>query len=396
MDPFVSRPAILLAMITVGQGHKTAADALAAHIERIWPGRFDVEILDFTSAVGDLELDRRHKASWDAMLARPWTAYWGQRLIDTVVPVGVSRAVQGAMLDDHARHAAPFIASRGYDLVIATHFFTVQALGMARARHGLAVPVVGINPDPLDSHALWAEPRVTEMVVFSEAAARDLTRRGVPDDRVSVFPYLMRPEFPPACDREETRRALDLDPEAFTVVHSAGGQGIGGNVMASVDAVMALGLDLEYVVICGRNEALRERVAERAARHGGPGRLRATGFVTNMPEWVCASDVMVGKAGPASTFEALISGRPVLHTSFAAANEKAVLDFCVKHGVGAYVPHERQLADRVRTFAQDPAHLAEIHARIDALGLQNGGPELARHLVDRYFGEPANGAANVR
>ena len=387
MDPLVSRPKILLAMITVGQGHKTAADALAAHIERAFPERFDTEVLDFTSAVGDLHLDRRHKASWDAMLAHPWSAYWGQRLIDTVVPVGVSRAVQGAMLADHARHAAPFLASRNVDLVIATHFFTVQALGIAKARHGLAVPVVGLNPDPLDSHALWAEPRVNEMVVFSDAAARDLTRRHVPPDRVSTFPYLMRPEFPPRCEQRDARRRLGLDPVAFTVVHSAGGQGIGGNVMASVEAVMARGLDLEYVVICGRNEALRERVAERAARHTGPGRLRATGFVGNMPEWVCASDVMVGKAGPASTFEALISKRPVLHTSYAAANEKAVLDFCVRHGVGAFVPNAEQLAERLEAFARDPERRAEIRARIDALGLTNGGPELARHLVDRYLAD---------
>lgn len=386
------RPKILLAMITVGQGHKTAADALAAHLERLWPDRFDLEILDFTAAVGDLRLDRRHKASWDAMLAQPWSAYWGQRLVDTVIPVRLSRAVQGAMLADHARHAAPFIASREYDLVIATHFFTVQALGMARSRHGLAVPVVGINPDPLDSHALWSEPRLDEMVVFSEAAADDLLRRGVPRDRVSTFPYLMRPEFPPRLERAAARRELGIDPGAFTVLHSAGGQGIGGNVLASVESVLELGLDLEYVVICGRNEALRARVQERALRHEGPGRLRATGFVTNMAEWVCASDVVVGKAGPASTFEALISGRPVLHTSYAAANEKAVLDYCVAHGVGAYVPEARLLADRIRTLVERPDRLDGLRSRIEALELENGGPKLARHLVERYVAPPPGGA----
>ena len=382
------RKKILLAMITVGQGHRTAAEALEAHLERRFPGRFEMEVLDFTSAVGDLALDRGHKGSWDAMLAAPWTAYWGQRLLDTVVPVALTRAAAGAILADHSRHAAPFLTARGPDLVIATHFYTVRALAMAKSRHGLEMPVVGLNPDPLDSHALWTEPNVDEMIVFSDAAARDLAKRGVPRGKISVFPYLMRPEFPSPCRPDEARRELGLAPGRFTVVHSAGGQGIGGNVERSVDEVLARRLDLQYVVITGRNEALRRRLEQRA-RHEGTTRLHVTGFVTDMPRWLCAADVLVGKAGPASTFEALISGRPVLHTSFAAANEKAVLDYCVAHGVGSWVPDAASLADRLHDLT-DPRALQEVRARIGALGLQNGGASLAEHLVSRWLREGAD------
>ena len=379
------REKILLAMITVGQGHRTAAEALRAHLEQAYPGRFDLEVLDFTAAVGDVALDRGHKASWDAMLAQPWSAYWGQRLVDTVVPVWLSRAVTGAILADHARHAAPFLAARAPDLVVATHFYTVRALAIARARHGLDVPVVGLNPDPLDSHALWTEPNVDEMIVFSERAAQDLAKRGVSHARISRFPYLMRPEFPSACDASGARRALGLDPDAFTVVHSAGGQGIGGNVERSVDAVLDRGLDLQYVVICGRNDALRRRMEERARDRAGPTRLHATGFVTDMPLWICAADVVVGKAGPASTFEALISGRPVLHTSYAAANEKAVLDWCLARGVGGWVPDASSLAERIAGLATSAARRTELRMRVASLGIENGGQAVARHLVATWL-----------
>lgn len=378
---------ILLPMITVGQGHKTAADALAGHIEDVFPGRFDLEVLDFTAAVGDIALDRRHKASWDAMLAQPWTAYWGQRLVDRVVPVSVSRWVQGMILADHARHVAPFIAARAPDLIVATHFFTVRALGMARRRHGLEVPVVGLNPDPLDSHALWTEPAVTEMIVFSEAAKRDLVGRGLPSERVSVFPYLMRPEFPVDCDRGRVQTELGLDPGAFTVLHSAGGQGIGGSVEAVVASLAARDPDLQYVVVCGRNEKLRERLVARAAAHRGRMRFLVTGFVTDMPRYICASDVVVGKAGPASTFEALVSHRPVLHTSFAAANEKAVLDYCVQHGVGEFIPDPADMAARLAELATKPQAMVRMRARIEELGLENGGVAIARHLVGKYLPE---------
>lgn len=379
------RKKILLPMITVGQGHKTAAEALAHHIEREFPEQFDLEILDFTAAVGDLGLDERHKASWDAMLEHPWTAYWGQRLVDRIVPVSVSRFVQATILADHARHAAPFLQARSPDLIVATHFFTVQALGIARRRHGLQIPLVGLNPDPLDSHALWTEPAVDEMIVFSDRARTDLLGRGLKPDQVTVFPYLMRPEFPVQCDRSQVAAELGLDPETFTVLHSAGGQGIGGKVEPVVDALLRRDPKLQYVVVCGRNEELRSRLERRAEAHEGRMRLLVTGFVTDMPRYICASDIVVGKAGPASTFEALISGKPVLHTSFAAANEKAVLDYCVRNGVGEFLREPHEIAERLQQLSSGLEELKGKRARIAELGIQNGGPELARHLVARYL-----------
>lgn len=383
------RPTVLLAMITVGQGHKTAADALAAHLERSAPGRFDLRVLDFTAAVGDAAFDRRHKASWDAMLAYPWSAYWGQRLLDRVVPVGATRAVTRLMLTDHARHAAAYVLALRPALVVATHFFTLRALGIARRTFGLDVPVVGLNPDPLDAHALWLEPAADEMIVFSPQARRDLTKRGMPAEKVSVFPYLMRPDVPHPGSARDARLALGLDPDRFTVLHSAGGQGIGGRLEASVDAVLALDPDVQYVVVCGRNERLRERLAARGEAHRGRARLVARGFVTDIPRHLRAADVVVGKAGPASTFEALISGCPVLHTSFAAANEKAVLDACLAWGVSAYLPSPERLARRVAVLAEDASgdgsELAAWRARVEALELRNGGGALAEHLLERYL-----------
>lgn len=379
------RSRVLLAMITVGNGHRTAAEALAAWFERTHPGRVEREVLDFTAAVGDAALDARHKASWRWMLRWPRSAYWGQRLVDEVVPVRVSRAVQGALLAGHARHAAEFVRRRAPDLVVATHFFTVQALAIAKRRHGLRTPVVGLNPDALDAHALWAEPGVDEMIVFSDAARRDLLRHGMPPARVGQFDYLMRPEFDGPCEPAAARRELGLPEAGFVVLHAAGGEGVGGTAEATLRAALRADAPLAYVVLCGRNEALRVRLAGLAAQSAGHTRIHALGFRDDVRRWICASDVVVGKAGPASTFEALVSGRPVVHTGFTAANEKAILDWMVARGAGAFEPRPGALAARLDAWSRGDGDFDALRDAARGLGLRNGGPDVARHLVRRYL-----------
>ncbi|MDZ7800593.1 MAG: hypothetical protein U5K81_07365 [Trueperaceae bacterium] len=379
------RPRVLFAMITVGNGHRTSAEALSAWVEREAPGRVDSAVLDFTAAVGDTGLDRRHKASWRWMLRAPAAAYLGQRALDEVVPARISRAVQGAMLAAHARHAAAYLRTHRFDLVVATHFFTVQALALARRRHGLNVPVVGVNPDAMDAHALWAEPHVDAMVVFSRRAAADLARHGVPEDKIARFDFVARPEFDGPCpDAAAPRRALSLDPGRFTVLWSAGGEGIGGPLHATVARLRAQGVPVTVLAACGRNEALRARLA-RDASEEGPTRVVPLGFRSDMRRLTCAADLLIGKAGPASTFEALLSGRPVVHTGYAAANEKAIADYVVRAGVGTLARRPRALAELIAGFAAHPDALDGWRHAIAALDLRNGGPDVASWLLRRFL-----------
>jgi 1,2-diacylglycerol 3-beta-galactosyltransferase len=45
-------------------------------------------------------------------------------------------------------------------------------------------------------------------------------------------------------------------------------------------------------------------------------KVQLCGFVTNMAEWMSASDVIVTKAGPGTIAEALICGLPIILNGF--------------------------------------------------------------------------------
>jgi UDP-N-acetylglucosamine:LPS N-acetylglucosamine transferase len=380
------KPRILLAMITVGNGHKAPADAIKAGIEKLYPDQFEIDVLDFTLAVGDKDFDKRHKDSWDWMLGNPKFAYWGQRLLDKAVPVPATRFVQAQMLADHAKNAAEYIKDKQYDLVVATHFFTVQALAIAKRKHALNVPVVGVNTDPFDAHAMWAEKDVDEMIVSSRLAKKKLIEKGVPNKKIKIFGYPLGLQFMNnTLSKAEARAKLSLDNNQLTVLQSAGGEGIGGQLEEFVKAVLKANLDVQYVIACGRNQELYSYLQALAVEDQGRTKLLPQGFITNMQEWIAASDLVLGKAGAATTFEALVMNRPIFHTNYIAYNEKTNVDFCVEKGIGKYIPEPKQLVEVLKPLTKDKTPLEVLETKIKALNIQPGTLDIAKHLVESYL-----------
>ena len=385
--PTSAKPRILLAMVTVGNGHKAPADALEHGLEHLYRERFDIDVLDFTLATGDAAFDKQHKSSWDLMLKYPKTAYWGQRFIDTLPPPSWVRFVTGRMVAQHAQNAAEFVKKNNYDLMVATHFFTLQALAIAKTQHGVTIPLVGINTDPFDAHVMWAENHADEMICSSEQAKAKLVKNGVSEKKISVFGYPLGLAFlDDSLSQAEARAQLGLKPDKLTVLQSAGGEGIGGQLEGFVTAALKADLDLQYVVACGRNEKLYAHLQMLAAKHTGRLELLPQGFITNMQDWIVASDLVLGKAGAATTFEALALKRPIFHTSYAAYNERTNIDFCVEAGIGRYVKTPAELVEVLKPLVDDRSELEALSAKIEALNIEAGTLSIARHLVETYLG----------
>lgn len=369
------------ATIAAGGGHVATARAMMEAVERLEPGRFSLTMSDLMLELGLEDQDRRHKASWRWMLARPWTARLGQRVVDALPRLTV--AAQRRMLDETAKRAAARFAAEAPALIVVNHPWLAVALTRSQRRYGLRVPVLTFATEPLDASALWAEPQVEHVVAPSVAALDDLVRMGVSPDKIDVVGYPVAQPFLAPPDKEAARAELGLEGR-FTVLLSLGGEGVAGDAEATARGLLSTLPDLQVVVLAGRNERLLERLRLLA----DPPRLHAVAFTDKVAAFLSAADVVVGKAGPASVFEALAVGRPVLVTRYAGLNERKIVRFLEAKGLGAYRPDLAGLASSVRTFA-DPGELEAVAARCRALDLPGMTARLARYLVSyRSSGAP--------
>lgn len=373
-----AKASLLFATIAAGGGHVATARARAEAIERLYPEQFAVRIADFMHEVGATVFDQRHKAMWRWALRYPQSARLGQRVIDALPRL--SMPGQRRLLTSFARLAAAHLQRDPVDLVVSNHGLLTTGLALAKRRHGLDLPVLTFATEPHEISAYWADPWADHILVPSEAIRQTLTRMGVPSSRLEVVGYPVQHAFLAARDKTEARRLLRLE-DRFTCLVSLGAEGISTRPMALITALRAEAPAPQLVVICGRNETLkRELLAVQVPA------LRVEGYVGNMADHIAASDVVVGKAGPASVYEALAVGRPLLVTGYAGLNERGVVRFLERRSLGRLVRTTRDLQRELRRYRSEPASLDAVAARCLELRLEEQTDALAQRIV-RYLHE---------
>lgn len=362
----------LFATIAAGGGHVATANAMAEELKRRYAGAVSTHVSDIMAEFGFEALDRHHKQSWKRMLKRPQLVRTGQRLTDATP--GLTRALQNLLLDRFAREAADRLNERTPDLVVANHGWLATALTRSRRKYGLKVPVVVYATEPFDASALWAEPQVDEMIAPSLSAREDLVRLGVPATSIRVLGYPVRQAFLKPPDKAAARAALDLDAN-FTCLLSLGAEGVAGEALSIARLLVERGH--QVLAVAGRNVTLERALIELAADNP---RLAPFGFTDRMPELLAAADVVIGKAGPASTMEALAVGRPVVVTAFAGLNEERVVRFLETRNLGAYAPDITTLDAELERWAA-PAARERAAATAAALDFAGMTGRLAEHLM---------------
>ena len=382
------RPEILFATIAAGGGHVATAHAMSEAVEHHYSGRFELRVSDYMKEVGAREvadLDRLHKDIWRFMLRYTVLARVSQRLMDAFPRLTI--AAQRRLVRGFARAAAADLGENPPLLIVSNHGLMTAGLAEAKHRYGLEVPVLSFANELFGICSYWADPHADHILVPSEEARRDLMRFGVHEDRMSSagFGYPVRQAFLNVPSKAEARARLGLE-DRFTCLVSSGGEGVGRNKLVLVRALMGSDISPQVVVIAGRNEALKKELKAL-----GTDGLRIEGFVEDMATYLAASDVFVGKAGPASVYEALVVGRPALVTGYAGLNEVGVARFVEREGLGRHVKTPGMLLEEVRRYASDPALLEEVARRCREMELAAATERLAHYIV-RYARAGETGA----
>ncbi|MCX4472148.1 Processive diacylglycerol beta-glucosyltransferase [Micromonospora sp. MW-13] len=353
------RGRIVVVSADVGAGHDTAAAELT---RRLADQGFVVDRVNF------LDLLPR-PVRWMCREAYRGVLRWAPWGYDALFAVtGRSRLVvavlRGALtpLRGRARRAVP-PRTRA---VVTTYPFANQLFGPLRRSGGLAVPLVTYVTDFV-IHPTWVAPGVDVYCALRHARPRTAG----PDLDVRTVQPLVSIAFQAATgtSRSEARRRFGLPERGRLALVVAGAWGV-GDIEATVADVGAVE-GVRTVVVCGRNETLRQRL-RRFTQH-------ALGWVDDMPTLMRAVDVVVENAGGLTCQEALSCGLPVVTYRPIPGHGRANAAILAEVGLTRLAPsadHLRRVlstsglesADGGMTRCADPAGLvAEVAARPSAV-----------------------------
>ena len=376
---------ILIPMIEVGGGHRMIALAVKEAIERLYPGQFTVDVIDFAKEAGALREDKVLKDIWDFALAHPKLTNNINALIETFNHITRSNLVTKVLFQSFVRKGARYILNYKPDIVFSTHFFCTSVALFARVKYHFQYKVISFMADPITGHNLWVNPLVDTIIAATKEARRYLIRMGEPKSKIKVMSFPLNLKFFEKIDktRKEILLELGLDPSRKTVLASAGGQGI-GETDKYIKFLYENDYPLNIIAVCAKNEELIKDLNDMTKARPSKTGIAILGFVDNMHELLEASDFAFTKPGPSTVFEHLIKGIPPILTHHAGLQEKGNLDFCVRNKVGWYVKDEdefKKLIDRIMNTQLLQEYKENIKRNEYIKSLPQAPFDLARYVV---------------
>lgn len=371
---------VLLLISDTGGGHRASADALAAAFAALYPGRVETRVVDFWTEIAGRPFDK-FPEGYSFLAKNPplWRAAWnyGKFPLTRRITEEVANAVA------NRNFAAALRAYRPH-LIVSVHPLTqFIPLRVIRALPEPSRPAfVTVCTDLAGAHPTWFDPGVDLCFVASSVVRRLALRLGLAHNQLRQYGLPVRPAFwTEAREKSDVRAALGLAQEPAVVLIVGGGDGVGGvGRIASAVATRVheqLGSDAaQIVVVCGKNKSLARDLRSRV----WPVPVRVEGFVTNMSEWMAASDMIVSKAGPGTIAEALIRGLPIVLSGFLPGQEEPNVKYVTSAGVGEFSREPPVIAKIVADWLAHPEDLRRRAARAKALGRPQAAYDIVREI----------------
>jgi 1,2-diacylglycerol 3-beta-galactosyltransferase len=201
-----------------------------------------------------------------------------------------------------------------------------------------------------------------------------------PDKLHLVSGMILRPMFYQSFshDRAAERVRLGLSPDKPAGILLFGGQG-STKMLRIVERLQSL--DLQLIVICGRNEKLAARFRSMNSRVP----LHVVGFTDQVPYYMHLSDFFVGKPGPGSISEALAMHLPVIVecNAWTLPQERYNAEWVREKGVGIVLSGFREIGSAVARMLE-PEALGRCRA--NAAAIRNRAVFDIPDILDRIMG----------
>lgn len=373
-------PKILIISSDTGGGHRSAAAAIVAGVQKFFEGESYavrvVRAVEDSHAITE-KLVRlynwllRNRQNWMKYLywvvnrVRPETREFFQRRCITYC---------SEVFERWCPH-----------IVVSVHPMTQHIFARILKELKLAdrIPLVSVVTDP--SYGFWkgwACDDVSLYLVASDEAKRQLLDYGIPEDRIKISGMPVHPKF--AYPGEEAaraaRRALQLDPEKFTVFVNAGWEG-GGNVPQIFRELVRGKLDVQAIFLAGRNDELKSAAESLALDAMFP--VRVIGYSEQVEQLMSAANVMISKLGGLTTFEALACRVPIIADVITPPmpQEAGTASLITKRGAGVLLERASDIVPVIRRMVEDTAHYSALRAATVSIAIPNATKHIVEEIV---------------
>jgi len=307
---------VLILSCNTGEGHNSSAKALKKCMEA---RGIQCDVEDTLGLVGEVVSKSMSElyifSTKSSLLER---AYKLGGLVSDLNPTAVKSPVY-ITNKLYAKKLYDFITEGEYEAVVCVHLYPAEAMTALKRKAELKVPVIFVNTD-YTCIPFLPETELDKYVIPHEDLIEEYAEKGIP--REKIFPAgipVDEEKFTTRIPKEEARRFCENefgwsetheDSHWFLVM--SGSMGF-GNLGGLIEELITRTTPYDRIIcVCGRNEELRSKLAERFSEDKN---FAPLGFTDKVATLMDASDVLFTKPGGITSTEAAVKNIPLVHTA---------------------------------------------------------------------------------
>lgn len=371
------QPKILIISSDTGGGHRSAAAAIVAGVQRFLEGEsYAVRVVRAVEESHHLTAHLVTLYNWILRNKQHWMKYfyWCVNRFRPETREFFHKRCLAYVVELFERWCP--------HIVVSVHPMTQHIFARVLKELKLSdrIPLISVVTDPFYGFWKgWACDDVRLYLVASEEARQQLIDYGIPPNRIKISGMPVHPkfEYPGEESARAARRALGLDPEKFTVFVNAGWEG-GGNILQIFGELVRGELDVQAIFLAGRNEELRATAESLASEAPFP--IKVIGYSDQIEQLMGAANVMISKLGGLTTFEAFACRLPIIADAITSPmpQEAGAASLIETRGAGVLLQRAGDIVPVIRRMVEDTAHYSAMRAATMGLAI----PNATRHIVE--------------
>lgn len=271
--------------------------------------------------------------------------------------------------------------------LICSTYYSPSHFSIHARQAGKIDPIIATyTPDPV-VYPSW--DRGTDIFfVNNDAAARCALKYGFKEEQLFQVPFILRKEIESTTkDKREARRELGLAEDKFTVLMASGAYGTAKDKKV-IDSILKEDLDINFVVVCGKNEELY-KYCEQRSKEQRKTAFHYVGFTNKMFLYNSSANLMIGKSGANAMMESFYFDVPFIATSAANLLEQYICKYYIKEkNCGEKIFSPKKVGKRIAEIVKEPSILEKYRTNLkgyqDSTGAEKVADKLYLMLKEKY------------
>jgi UDP-N-acetylglucosamine:LPS N-acetylglucosamine transferase len=231
------------------------------------------------------------------------------------------------------------------------------------------IKYLSIVTDPWTVHPFVASKVAQDNLAFDHTTLK-VIKQQVEEAKVTPVGWFVRHAFEEKFNKKEVRQKLKLDNDKLTFLFTTGSEGT-EKVLPIIKDVIKTKKPIQLIVACGNNKSMLNKVNTLKDNLKKNITLHAIPFTKELHLYMQAADLVIGKAGPNSVFEAVATHTPFFATTHIAGQEDGNLDIIRELNLGYVEEDVKKASPILLEIIENPIQLESFKESLKKLALYN-------------------------